>query len=140
MTSYPRVFGCCFDQRLHHNSICGKSPAIPNRNVLSKLGLPKFILLGLKPPDLPKLFLEKSPSWPSESPQPSTSTSAQWCRPKFLAIHNSNLPGHAGWIPAQLKRKAAAAQDPDHAWYELMNGSLGLGRLGWLGWGSLQVG
>ncbi|CAL1146402.1 unnamed protein product [Cladocopium goreaui] len=46
----------------------------------------------------------------------------KWCRPKFLAIHNSNLPGHAGWIPAQLKRRAPTAQD-DHAWYELMNGS-----------------
>eukprot|EP00434_Breviolum_minutum_P003747 symbB.v1.2.003300.t1/scaffold182.1/size414077/13 len=39
------------------------------------------------------------------------------CRPKFLAIHNTNLPGHAGWISAHLKRQV------NSPWYELMNGS-----------------
>ncbi|CAK8987330.1 unnamed protein product [Durusdinium trenchii] len=38
------------------------------------------------------------------------------CRPKFLAIHNANLPGHAGWIPSYLKSSHST-------WYEIMNGS-----------------
>ena len=42
----------------------------------------------------------------------------QVCRPKFLAIHNTNLPGHAGWISAHLKRQV------NSPWYELMNGTL----------------
>ncbi|CAJ1405999.1 unnamed protein product [Effrenium voratum] len=37
------------------------------------------------------------------------------CRPKFLVVHNTNLPGHAGWLPSFLKRQGG--------WYEMMNGS-----------------
>ena len=36
------------------------------------------------------------------------------CEPKFVAIHNTNLPNHAGWIPAHLRKEG---------WYEIMNGS-----------------
>ncbi|CAE7256712.1 unnamed protein product [Symbiodinium sp. CCMP2592] len=38
------------------------------------------------------------------------------CKPKFLAVHNANLPGHAGWLPAHLRRTTGS-------WYEMMNGS-----------------
>ena len=38
------------------------------------------------------------------------------CKPKFLAVHNANLPGHAGWLPAHLLRT-------NDRWYEIMNGS-----------------
>ena len=43
------------------------------------------------------------------------------CKPKFLAVHNANLPGHAGWLPAHLRRTTGS-------WYEMMNGSLARGK------------
>ena len=128
---------------------CGKLP-IRNRNALTKWGLSYWAWNQLTFPNnhcwqCITLLLEASRWIPQgflfiqihiihpilSHPVPSCPIlSAQWCRPKFLAIHNSNLPGHAGWI------RAATAQD-DHAWYELMNGSLGL--LGDLELGLLKV-
>ena len=161
--SYPRVFGCFDLKLHHmwlRDSMDWYCLLPSKQGQLWKIAHSKqecslqmgLELLGLKPADLPKQSLlamyhsfigslqMNSPrvSFHPNSHHPSHPVpscpilSAQWCRPKFLAIHNSNLPGHAGWIPAQLKRRAATAQD-DHAWYELMNGSLGL-------WGDLELG
>mmetsp|Transcript_24629 Transcript_24629/g.68657 ORF Transcript_24629/g.68657 Transcript_24629/m.68657 type:complete len:301 (+) Transcript_24629:110-1012(+) len=47
--------------------------------------------------------------------------SAEWpvierfCKPVLVAIHNVNLPGHAGWIRDHLLRRST--------WYEALNGS-----------------
>mmetsp|Transcript_8934 Transcript_8934/g.20752 ORF Transcript_8934/g.20752 Transcript_8934/m.20752 type:complete len:295 (+) Transcript_8934:38-922(+) len=38
------------------------------------------------------------------------------CSPKFLAVHNTNLPGHAGWL-------RTLPRAPKTQWYEMMNGS-----------------
>ena len=139
----PTVENCPFETgMLSPNGAWVTGPETSWRSQTITVG--NVSLFYWKPPDeFPKGFFSSKftssiPSCPILShPVPSCPIlSAQWCRPKFLAIHNSNLPGHAGWIPAQLKRRAATAQD-DHAWYELMNGSLGL--LGDLELGLLKV-
>lgn len=40
------------------------------------------------------------------------------CRPKFVAIHNANLPGHAGWV-----REYLLARRTSPLWHEVLDGS-----------------
>jgi len=48
------------------------------------------------------------------------------CNPRFVVVHNSNLPKHAGWVRhhlLQLRSREEDQDDTSSSWHELLNGS-----------------